>query len=168
MAKWLDAGARHLSVCAHHDLDPCAARFTSLLRLRRGAGRARDHRDAAGSFPYLSHRADHALDREPRRAGRNRRVQRADPDPFRLSPRHQHRSGAVSWRRSSSVDATAARRVRHARSRRHGRRDRQRHASSCRPAHPSRLPCSAPRASTIRCAGSTTTPAPIRSTSRTS
>ena len=32
---------------APHDLDPCAARFTPLLRFRRRAGRARDHRDAA-------------------------------------------------------------------------------------------------------------------------
>jgi hypothetical protein len=35
------------SLCAPHDLDPCAARFTPLLRFRRRAGRARDHRDAA-------------------------------------------------------------------------------------------------------------------------
>ena len=34
------------------------------------------------------------------------------------------------------------------------------------PAHRSRLLCSVPRASTIRCTGFTTTPAPIRSTSR--
>ena len=37
-----------------------------------------------------------------------------------------------------------------------------------RPALPSRWPCSARRASTTRCAGSITTPAPIRNTSRTS
>ena len=36
------------------------------------------------------------------------------------------------------------------------------------PAHPSRLLCSVQRASTILCTGFTTTPAPIRSTSRTS
>ena len=66
--------------------------FAPLLRLRRAAGRARDHRDAARPVPCLSHRADQALDREPWRAGRNRRVERADPNPFRLSPRHQHRS----------------------------------------------------------------------------
>ena len=36
------------------------------------------------------------------------------------------------------------------------------------PAHRSRLLCSVPRASTIRCTGFTTTPVPIRSTSRTS
>jgi hypothetical protein len=39
---------------------------------------------------------------------------------------------------------------------------------NCRRARPSRWRCSAPRASTIRCTGSTTTPAPTRSTSRTS
>ena len=38
----------------------------------------------------------------------------------------------------------------------------------CRPARRSRSPCFARRASTIRCTGSTTTPGPIRSTSRTS
>ncbi len=38
--------ARHLSICAHHDLDPCAARFTPVLRTlahernRLRAGRA--------------------------------------------------------------------------------------------------------------------------------
>ncbi len=34
------ARASLLSVCADDDLDPCAARFASRLRLCRGAGRA--------------------------------------------------------------------------------------------------------------------------------
>src|SRR5271170_4622107 len=46
-------------------------------------------------FPCLSHRANPTLDRKPRHPGRNRRVERTDPDPFRLSPRHQYYSGAL-------------------------------------------------------------------------
>ena len=50
-------------------------------------------------------------------------LQRADSYPFRLSPRYQHRSGAPRWTKVARRPA-AARRVRHARSRCHGRRDR--------------------------------------------
>src|SRR4029450_527445 len=41
------------------------------LGLRRGARGARDQRHAAGSVPRLSHRADRAVDPEPRRSRRD-------------------------------------------------------------------------------------------------
>ena len=112
-----------ISTTSHARLD-----FAARLRLCREPGRARDQRDAARPVPQLSHGADRTPDREPPCAGRDRRVERADPCSFRLPPRHQYRGRA--HRRRNGGRTAAARRLRHARSRRHGRRDRQRHAAT--------------------------------------
>ena len=56
--------------------------------------------NAARPFSRLFHRANRALDREPWGPGRDRRIGRADPSTFCISPRHQYRSTAHSSEKS--------------------------------------------------------------------
>ena len=123
------------------------------------ARHVRDVGDAAGSLSRLFHRADRASHPEPWRAGRDRRIGRADPHSLCLSTRHQHHGEALTRDRPlrdlfdtpdlATIDDAIV--------------------NGTLPAGP-RQPLAMFRAARVDYSlpGSTTTPEPIRSTSRTS
>ena len=134
-----------------------------VLRPCRRARGLLDHGDAARALPRLPPRAAPPAPPQPRRAGRDRPVDRADPAPFRLSRRHPRRG-----RDHRPDGAAASRPLRRARPRGDGRRHRQRHLPAARPARRCRLLRSRRRASTIRSTACRTTRRRRRSISRTS
>ena len=116
-------------------------------------------------FRNYLHRANPAFDRKPRRAGRNRRVERADSEfisPIDGTSTLKRHSAPTTTRSSRDCCATCSIRLTLQRWMTRSPTARL----NCRRVLPSRSPCSGQRAWTIRCAGSITTRAPIRSTSR--
>ena len=114
--------ARLLSVRSRPHRHRRARRFAPQLRLRRRPGHVRDDADAARPVRELLPRAVPAAAAEPRRLARGRDERAADPGPLLVRRARPHRG--QPQRRTA---AAAARPVRPARSRRDGRRHRQRH-----------------------------------------
>ena len=115
------------------------------------------------AVPQLSRRTDTPAHPQPRRAGRDWPVIRADPAAFRVPRGHLCRGRALRPHRSP-----ASRHVRRARSRRHRRCHRQRHPSVGAGHADAAGAVHRLSASTIRCIACRTTPPPTPSISRTS